>query len=50
MQSARPINEIEHALDIATAQTCGELRSIREHDIAHYRRGLLLLARMFMRE
>jgi hypothetical protein len=42
VQSARPVDEIEHAVDTASAQTRGELRSIREHNAAHYGRGLLL--------
>jgi hypothetical protein len=50
VQSARPVDEIEHAVDTASAQTRGELRSIREHHTAHYRRDLFLLTRTSMRE
>ena len=39
------IDETEHAVDAASAQTRGELRSIREHHAARYGRGPLLLTR-----
>jgi hypothetical protein len=50
VQSARSVDEIEHAVDTAIAQTRGELRSIREHHSAHYRRDPRLAARTSMRE